>query len=217
MRQALAQWIECPPMNQKVSSLIPSQGTCLRCGPGPQLGSCERQLIHVSLLHIDVSFLLSPTPPHSQTKKSLQPLWILSVCYHIHYLFTVLTATIHCQVMLHFQQSLQSSFIKRHEKNELSRSSHQIGKKRHVKRKNRKMVFKSSIYLANKWLTEDKNCFTGKALSFLKENLINVIGFAITFIFHVNSPLLKHLLTLLLNTKLIHGFDPDYICMGIIY
>ena len=28
-----------------------SQGTCLDCGPGPQLGVCERQLINVSLIH----------------------------------------------------------------------------------------------------------------------------------------------------------------------
>ena len=32
----VAQWIECWPVNQKVAGLIPSQGTCLRCGPGPQ-------------------------------------------------------------------------------------------------------------------------------------------------------------------------------------
>ena len=32
----VAQWIECWPMNQKVASLIPSQGTCLGCGPDPQ-------------------------------------------------------------------------------------------------------------------------------------------------------------------------------------
>ena len=36
-------------MYQKVTSSIPSQGTCLSCGPGPQLGACERQLINVSL------------------------------------------------------------------------------------------------------------------------------------------------------------------------
>ena len=32
----VAQWIECWPVNQRVASLIPSQGTCLGCGPGPQ-------------------------------------------------------------------------------------------------------------------------------------------------------------------------------------
>ena len=54
----VAQWIEHWPMNQRVASLIPSQGTCLDCGPGPHLGMCERQLINISL-QIDVSF------PHS--------------------------------------------------------------------------------------------------------------------------------------------------------
>ena len=32
----VAQWIECQPVNQRVTSSIPSQGTCLGCGPGPQ-------------------------------------------------------------------------------------------------------------------------------------------------------------------------------------
>ena len=33
-----AQWIECRPANQRVASLIPSQGTRLACGPGSWLG-----------------------------------------------------------------------------------------------------------------------------------------------------------------------------------
>ena len=32
----VAQWIECLPANQRVTSSIPSQGTCLGCRPGPQ-------------------------------------------------------------------------------------------------------------------------------------------------------------------------------------
>ena len=32
----VAQRIECKPANQRVAGLIPSQGTCLGCGPGPQ-------------------------------------------------------------------------------------------------------------------------------------------------------------------------------------
>ena len=32
----VAQWIERQPVNQRVAGLIPSQGTCLGCGPGPQ-------------------------------------------------------------------------------------------------------------------------------------------------------------------------------------
>ena len=32
----VAQWIEHQPANQIVACSIPSQGTCLGCGPGPQ-------------------------------------------------------------------------------------------------------------------------------------------------------------------------------------
>ena len=32
----VAQWIECQPANQRAAGSIPSQGTCLGCGPGPQ-------------------------------------------------------------------------------------------------------------------------------------------------------------------------------------
>ena len=45
----MAQWIERWPANRKVAGSIPSQGTCLGCGPGPWLGACERQPICVSL------------------------------------------------------------------------------------------------------------------------------------------------------------------------
>ena len=53
---SVAQWIECQSANWKVTSSIPCQGTCQGCGPGPQLGACERQL------HIDVSLLLFLPP-----------------------------------------------------------------------------------------------------------------------------------------------------------
>ena len=33
----VAQWIECRPVNHRVASSIPNQGTCLGCRPGPQL------------------------------------------------------------------------------------------------------------------------------------------------------------------------------------
>ena len=54
----VAQWIEHPTANQRVASSIPSQGTCLGCGPGSQLGVLERQP------HVDVSlpFFLAPFP-----------------------------------------------------------------------------------------------------------------------------------------------------------
>ena len=45
----VAQWIESWPMNRKVASSVPSQGTCLGCGPGPQLEACERQPIDISV------------------------------------------------------------------------------------------------------------------------------------------------------------------------
>ena len=49
---SVAQWIECYPANQRVTSLIPNQGTCLGCRPGPQWGVYEKQP------HIDVSLSL---------------------------------------------------------------------------------------------------------------------------------------------------------------
>ena len=38
-----AQWIEHQPANQRVTSLIPSQGICLGCGRAPSRGVLERQ------------------------------------------------------------------------------------------------------------------------------------------------------------------------------
>ena len=35
----VTQWTECHPANRKVAGSIPSQGTCLGCGPGPLLGT----------------------------------------------------------------------------------------------------------------------------------------------------------------------------------
>ena len=47
----VAQWVECQPVNREVTGLIPSQGTCLGCGSGPQVVASKRQLTHVSLAH----------------------------------------------------------------------------------------------------------------------------------------------------------------------
>ena len=52
----VAQWIERQPGNQRVSGLIPSQGTCLGCRPDPQWGVGERQP------HTDVSLPLFLPP-----------------------------------------------------------------------------------------------------------------------------------------------------------
>ena len=52
----VAQWTEHGPAKQRVIGSNPSQGPCLGCGPGPQLGAHERQP------HIDVSLPLSFPP-----------------------------------------------------------------------------------------------------------------------------------------------------------
>ena len=41
----MVQWIESQPVNRKVASLIPGQGACLGCGPGPHWEVYERQPI----------------------------------------------------------------------------------------------------------------------------------------------------------------------------
>ena len=57
----VVQWIEHQPMSQRVPGSIPSQGTCLDCGPGPQWWTCEKKP------HIDVSLPLF-LPPFSKNK-----------------------------------------------------------------------------------------------------------------------------------------------------
>ena len=59
----VVQWIECQPANQRVAGSIPSQGSCLGCGPCPQQGVHKRQP------HIDVSFLFPLPSPLSKNKK----------------------------------------------------------------------------------------------------------------------------------------------------
>ena len=59
----VAQWIDCQPANQRVTGLIPGQGTCLGCGPGPHLGVCEGQP------HTDVSLPLF-LPPFPSLKNT---------------------------------------------------------------------------------------------------------------------------------------------------
>ena len=56
---AVVQWIECWPVNQRVTSSVPSQGTYLGCRPGPQLGTRERQPYIDVLLPLSPSLLLS--------------------------------------------------------------------------------------------------------------------------------------------------------------
>ena len=61
LKIALAQWIDCQPVNQRVTSSIPSQGTGLGCRYGPHLGAGERPPI-MDLSHIDVSLFLLLLP-----------------------------------------------------------------------------------------------------------------------------------------------------------
>ena len=56
-----AQWVKCRPTNGKVASLVPSQGTCLGCGPGSLaggMGEATSQYISHTLL-FPPSFSLS--------------------------------------------------------------------------------------------------------------------------------------------------------------
>ena len=77
----VAQWIEFWPENQRVTSSIPSQGTCLGCGPGPQYGERWQE----AAIHGCLSPSLSPPLPLSLKinkwnllKKIIYP-WILVI------------------------------------------------------------------------------------------------------------------------------------------
>ena len=64
----VAQWVECRSVNQKVTGSIPSQDTCLGCGPGLQLGACKRQPINVSFSHTSAFLSLSFSLPSPLSK-----------------------------------------------------------------------------------------------------------------------------------------------------
>ena len=84
----MAQWIECQPVNQRVTGSIPRQDICLGCGPGPQSGACRRQP------HTDVSLplFLPPSLPLSlkininKQNKIKDFLLPPCICTHNHYL-----------------------------------------------------------------------------------------------------------------------------------
>ena len=65
----VAQLVEHRLVKQKVAGLIPSQGTCLGCGPLPNGGVCERQPINISFTHQCVSPSLPPSLPLSLKNK----------------------------------------------------------------------------------------------------------------------------------------------------
>ena len=54
----VASWIERWPVNQRAAGLIPSQGTCLGCRQGPQLGRHGRQP-HIA---VSLPLFLHPFP-----------------------------------------------------------------------------------------------------------------------------------------------------------
>ena len=66
----LAQWIEHGTMKQRIPSSIPSQSTCVGCGPSPQLGACERQLISISLMQGQDGGLGRYTVPHTAKRRT---------------------------------------------------------------------------------------------------------------------------------------------------
>ena len=53
----MAQWIACQPANQRVTSSIPSQGTCLGCRPGVQWGEGLRGSHTLMFLSLSPSLL----------------------------------------------------------------------------------------------------------------------------------------------------------------
>ena len=72
---AVAQWTECWPVNQRVTGLIPEQGTCLSCGPGPQMGVHRRQPIDVSLAHPCFFPCFLPPSPSLFKPSKLTNIW----------------------------------------------------------------------------------------------------------------------------------------------
>ena len=53
----IAQWIECRPVNRKVTGSIPGQGMCLGFALGPQLGGNARGNQSMCLLNTNISLL----------------------------------------------------------------------------------------------------------------------------------------------------------------
>ena len=56
----VAQWIECLPVNQRVTSSTPSHDTCLGCRPGPYWGGWGQGAVHVRGKHT-LMFLSFPS------------------------------------------------------------------------------------------------------------------------------------------------------------
>ena len=82
----MAQLIGCHTAKQKVAGSIPSQGICLDCGLGPQLGACKWQWNDVSHTDFSFSFLSSLSKNNLKKKKPNTPLYFfLSYIYPLGY------------------------------------------------------------------------------------------------------------------------------------
>ena len=59
----VTQWVEQQPANRKVASLIPSQGMCPGCGPGPTSGHARgSQSMYLSQTDVALPLFLPPFP-----------------------------------------------------------------------------------------------------------------------------------------------------------
>ena len=72
----VAQWIECQPVSQKVTGLIPSQDTCMFVDQVPSWGHARGNRL-MCLSHIDVSLplFLPPSPKNKIFKKTFLNAW----------------------------------------------------------------------------------------------------------------------------------------------
>ena len=69
---ALTNWLECPPVHQKVVGLTSSQGTHLGFRFDLPVGSRARGNQLMLLFHVDVFFLSRSSPPSSLNKNSMK-------------------------------------------------------------------------------------------------------------------------------------------------
>ena len=67
----MAQWVEHQPANQKVTSLILGQGSCLGCRPGPSWGHV-RGSQSMFLSHTSMFLSLSFSLPSPLSKKKIK-------------------------------------------------------------------------------------------------------------------------------------------------
>ena len=71
---AVAQWVGHQPAYQRVASSIPSQGTCLGCGPGSLLCVRKRLSVNVCFTHPMFLSLSSSLPSHLSKNKEIKSL-----------------------------------------------------------------------------------------------------------------------------------------------